>query len=395
MKVVHVSLCSYPYISSWGYQENYLIRAHHRKGHEVTEITTAYIPPNYREHIKDDPNLLMREHIDEDGTKIIRLPYKHKKLVPLQYRIRIFRDFYKTIEKERPDVLFIHDLQFWDLFNVKKYSKKHPECLLKADVHVSEVNSANNMFSKFILHKLFYKYIIRRNYRIFNTIYYIAEGCKEFLEKYYGITDNDVHMEELLLGGEVLSKREREERRQVTRQKLGLKNKEIMLLHSGKLEAGKRTHDLLEAFYATKNPDWKLFIIGSIPESQEKQLYEDIERDKRVLFLGWKSAEEIRNFLCAADLYLQPGTQSSTLQTAICCGCPCILNFEENTQGGGYTHILNENQAYPIKSVKDITDAIVLLCNDEERRKDYAENAKKVALEKFDYDEQVRRIIQC
>ncbi len=393
MKIVHVSLCSYPFISSWGYQENYLIKAHHKAGHEVTEITTAYIPPNYREHIQLDEALLKREYIDEYGTKIIRLPYRHKYPIFLQYRIRIFKDFYKTLEKEKPDVLFIHDMQFMDLFKVKKYAKMHPKCLIKGDIHVAEVNSANNLVSKFILHRFFYKWIIRSNYKIFHTIYYIADGCKEFFQKYYGISDKDIHMEELLLGGEVFSDQERAKRRKIIRKKLGLSDSEVMLLHSGKLEKGKRTHDLLEAFLKIDDRNLKLYIIGSIPESQKKQLERDIKRDTRVTFLGWKSADEIRSYLCAADLYLQPGTQSSTLQTAICCGCPCILNFDQNTQGGGYCNILNKDQAYPVETIEDIRKAIELLANDREKRRKYAKNAMQVAIKKFDYDTQVKRII--
>lgn len=393
MKVVHVSLCSYPYIASWGYQENFLIRAHHRAKHEVTEITTAYVPPNYQEHVQEDEDLKKNSYIDSDGTKVIRLQYKYKRLISLQYRIRLFKGFYNVLEQEQPDVLFIHDLQFMDLFNVKKYAKRHPNCLVKADIHVSEVNSANSLFSRLFLHRIFYRWIIRRNYKTFDTIYYIAVGCKNFLKKYYGISDKDIHMEELLLGGEILPEEERLTRRNDIRKKLGLANDDIMLLHSGKLEAGKRTHDLLEAFYETDNPKWKLFIIGSIPTSQEEQLTYDIKRDCRVKFLGWKSAEELISYLCAADLYLQPGSQSSTLQTAMCCGCPCVLNFELDTQGGGYKYILNSNQAYPIETREDIKRAIIELCNSQDMLKKYSMNALDVAKEKFDYDNEVRRIV--
>lgn len=393
MKIVHVSLCSYPYISSWGYQENHLIEAHHRAGHEVTEITTAYIPPNYKEHVLLEESLQKGECVDEYGTKIIRLSYKYKWPLFLQYRIRVFEDFYQTLENENPDVLFVHDLQFMDLFAVKKYARTHPKCLIKCDIHVSEVNSANNLLSKVILHKFFYRWIIRSNYAIFHTIYYIADGCKEFFQKYYGISDKDVHMEELLLGGEVFGTRERAKRREIVRKSLGLSDNEVMLLHTGKLEKGKRTHDLLEAFFKTDNRNWKLYIIGSIPESQREQIERDLARDTRVRFLGWKSADEIRSYLCAADLYLQPGTQSSTLQTAVCCGCPCILNFDRHTQGGGYCNILNEDQAYPVETTEDIRRAIELLANNRELRHEYAKNAMQVAIKKFDYDTQVQRII--
>jgi len=40
---------------------------------------------------------------------------------------------------------------------------------------------------------------------------------------------------------------------------------------------------------------------------------------------GWKSREDLLDYLCAADMYLQPGSVSATLQNAICCGTPVMI----------------------------------------------------------------------
>jgi glycosyltransferase involved in cell wall biosynthesis len=45
-----------------------------------------------------------------------------------------------------------------------------------------------------------------------------------------------------------------------------------------------------------------------------------------VQYLGWMSGTELNDFLCAADLYVQPGTQSATMQNALCARCPVILD---------------------------------------------------------------------
>jgi glycosyltransferase involved in cell wall biosynthesis len=44
-----------------------------------------------------------------------------------------------------------------------------------------------------------------------------------------------------------------------------------------------------------------------------------------VRFIGWTNPDELEGLLCAADVYLQPGGQSSTMQTSLCCGCAVIL----------------------------------------------------------------------
>ena len=49
-----------------------------------------------------------------------------------------------------------------------------------------------------------------------------------------------------------------------------------------------------------------------------------MEVDNRVVYLGWKSAPELVGYLCACDLYCQPGSVSATLQNAVCCGSPVM-----------------------------------------------------------------------
>jgi 1,2-diacylglycerol 3-alpha-glucosyltransferase len=45
-----------------------------------------------------------------------------------------------------------------------------------------------------------------------------------------------------------------------------------------------------------------------------------------VTFLGWQTREQIDDLLCAADVYLQPGTQSATMQHSLSCRCAVILD---------------------------------------------------------------------
>ena len=51
-----------------------------------------------------------------------------------------------------------------------------------------------------------------------------------------------------------------------------------------------------------------------------------VRKDDRIRFLGWKTPDELRDLLCAADVYVQPGTQSATMQMSLCCRCAVILD---------------------------------------------------------------------
>ena len=85
----------------------------------------------------------------------------------------------------------------------------------------------------------------------------------------------------------------------------------------------------------------KLAIIGSIPEKEKETLLPLMESDERVVYLGWKQAPELLEYLCACDLYCQPGSVSATLQNAVCCGS-AILSYPHMiyTEGLDYGNIL-------------------------------------------------------
>lgn len=393
MKVMHVALCSYPYVSTWGYQENHMIEAHHKLGHEVIVLTSPYVPDIYREYINEDKSFKQGISVDALGTKIIRLKYKYPFPDFINKRIRLYKGVYNTIEKENPDVIFVHDLQFFSINSIKKYLYNHPECIAKADTHVCYENSANNWLSKNFLHKIIYRQVVKKSYKFFQKVYYLTRACACFMEELYHIFPND-KFEFLPLGGIVISTEEKNEIRKKIRAAHNLKEDDVMILHSGKLEKGKKTHELLKAFRKIEGENLHLYIIGAIPDSQKEQLNSDICKDNRVSFLGWKSSQQLREYLCAADFYAQPGTQSSTLQTAMCCGCPCILNMESKRLGGGYSSFLSDDMVYPIDSEEELEGAIYDMCHDKELRIRIGENAQKYAEENFDYIKQVKRITQ-
>ena len=53
-------------------------------------------------------------------------------------------------------------------------------------------------------------------------------------------------------------------------------------------------------------------------------LTESAEHAKALLSV--KDAQELMQLLCAADVYVQPGSQSATLQNSICCRCAVIVD---------------------------------------------------------------------
>ena len=70
------------------------------------------------------------------------------------------------------------------------------------------------------------------------------------------------------------------------------------------------------------------YISGKLVLKQdvEDEMKRLISQDNRIRFVGWQSADELRRLLCAAEVYVQPGTQSATMQMALCCRCAVVLD---------------------------------------------------------------------
>ena len=113
-----------------------------------------------------------------------------------------------------------------------------------------------------------------------------------------------------------------------------------------------------------------------------------IEKDKRVNFAGWKVADELIEYLCAADLYVQPGSQSATLQNAICCGCPIMLyphkSHKPYLRGNGYY----------VKSKEDMKRVFKEILNHPNLLRTMSDNSEKIAKELLDYKKLAARLYE-
>ena len=127
------------------------------------------------------------------------------------------------------------------------------------------------------------------------------------------------------LGGQVLNEVEIYRRRMRTRAEYRLSDDAFVFIQSGKMTRRKKLADTLEAFSSIDGDHLRLLITGLLTDEIEKELSAKIVADPRVKFLGWKKPDELNSLLCAADVYVQPGTQSVTMQNALCCGCPVII----------------------------------------------------------------------
>jgi glycosyltransferase involved in cell wall biosynthesis len=166
----------------------------------------------------------------------------------------------------------------------------------------------------------------------------ISLETMDFCKNLYGITPE--MLEFFPLGGYIADEEAYQQYRSERRQEYGLDEAHTVFLQSGKFDAKKKLTDSLRAFSAIKSEHFVFLIVGRVHESIEAEVKELASLDPRVRFLGWRSADELYQLLCAADVYVQPGSQSATMQMSLCARCPVVVadvpSHQPFVQGNGW-----------------------------------------------------------
>jgi hypothetical protein len=319
LKIVHLCLSNF-YIDGYTYQENELVRQHVEDGHEVTVIAST-------ENYGTDHRLVYVEPADymgQDGARVIRLPYRRWLPHKVMRKLRMHPGILDLLHTLRPDAILFHGLCGWELHAVAHYKQENPSVRLYVDSHEDANNSARSFASRNLLHRLYYAWIIRHCRQYFDKILCISLETMDFVAKTYGVPAGQ--LEFYPLGGRVFDDEEYVKRRIRGRLSAGVNDGNIMLLQTGKMGHGKKILESLRAFINTQGERLRFVLAGSLDNDLCSDAETLIASDPRIIFLGWRQADALVDLLCAADLYVQPGSQSATMQMALCARCPVILN---------------------------------------------------------------------
>ena len=184
------------------------------------------------------------------------------------------------------------------------------------------------------------------------------------------------------LGGRCAKDNEYFACRNSARKKLKCKEDTILFVHSGKLDYKKKTKELVEAFCSIKDDRFMLAIIGSFNTNEDEDIIINwINTDARIKYVGWKDEKELFNYLCACDIYCQPGSVSATLQNAICCRC-AIMSYPHET----YVDKLNNGNFYWTKNVNEIRAFFYNVSCGNLNISAMKEKSQEIALKVLDYE---------
>ncbi len=353
MRIVHICLSSF-FIDGHLYQENELVIRHVADGHDVTVVasTETYDTAGRVTYVQPG------RYTGVEGATIIRLPYRWSALPLLARKLRAHPGLVSILEGIEPDVIMFHGCAAWELRNVSRYVRRRPQVIFHIDTHADAGNSARGWFSREILHRRYYGKILKDAMSVSGPLLYVATSAMDFAAEVYGISRE--RMEFYPLGGSIPSHDDYKRMRKLCRERLNLTDSDILIAQSGKQGREKMLAQSLRAFSRVENPRLRFVIVGVLQEEIRQECETLISADSRVRFLGWQNASLLTELLCGADIYLQPGTQSATMQHSLCCRCAVILadipSHQPYLRGNGW---LVRDEAGIERSMREASIAIV------------------------------------
>lgn len=382
MKVLHVCICG-PFTDGLAYQENELIEQHVALGHDVTVIaaTDTYGPDKQIVHTEAGSTQL------SCGAKLIRLPYAWGQRGWLASKIRAHRGMRECIESIEPDRILFHGLTAWGLLTVAAYVKCNPQVTLFADSHEDWNNSAKTMLSKWVLHYGFYRVILQRSLPDIKKVLCVSLETIEFVRDFYGVHPDQIEF--YPLGGLLWDDDAYETTRESTRKAQGWLSCYRIFLQSGKIDRSKRLGETLRAFAGLTDPNLRLVIVGQIMAEVRHEVLQLIDADPRVQMLGWVDSKQLRALLCAADVYVQPGSQSATMQMALCCRRPVVIADVPSHR------VFIEGNGLLVRSNQQLAKALTTLAEvSEEKLTEMSRRSAAVASRLLDYRQQAMRVLE-
>lgn len=383
MKIVHICLCG-PVTDDWNYQDNLLTKYHAKLGYEVSIITSQWVWNQKGELVTDRRT----EYINSDGVFIKRLKIKGKN--NFYKKFKRFENFQETLNTINPDILFVHGCQFLDIDLIVRYIRKNSHIKVFVDNHADFSNSATNLISKNILHKLIWKSRAKLIEPYVEKFYGVLPARVDFLVDIYKINKEKVELLVMGADDEKVQGAQENITKKDLRGNFDIKEDDFLIVTGGKIDIAKsQTLLLMKAICEIPNEKVKLLVFGSVAK-ELKEEFNSLIDNTRIYYAGWIKPEETYDYFAIADLIVFPGRHSVFWEQAVGQGIPMVVKYWEGTThidvGGNVNFIFNDTVDEMIEKIVNIT----------QNKKKYI-NMKKVAMEKglerFSYKEIAKKSV--
>lgn len=383
MKILHICVTG-PYTDGFNYQENLLTKYQAKNGYEVHIIASEW---RWGQDGKIAKCKEEKEYKNQDGVFIHRLKIKRKK--DIFYRYKRFEYLGKTIEKIEPDIIFIHNLQFFDIDKVVRYAQTH-RVKLYADNHADYSNSARSKMAV-----LFYKIIWRHMAQIIEPytmrFYGVLPARVDFLKDIYKLPKEKCELLVMGADDEETERAGKKENRKNVRNSLEIKENDFLIVTGGKIDEWKtQTLLLMEAINKLNKQNIKLLIFGPVSDAIKGD-FERLFNRMSMSYISWADTVAAYDYFAIADLVVFPGRHSVYWEQVAGQGIPMLCKYWDGTTHvdvGGNVEFLKED------SVDEIKSKIEELLNCPEKYNHMKTVAVEKGMETFSYRKIAERAIR-
>ncbi len=243
---------------------------------------------------------------------------------------------------------------------------------------ISERNTASIIYAGPGINNLINRFLIRKLYLKCQEIIAVSEGVKKDLEVNFAVPDENI---KVIYNPYDIDKIKQEAQDPINHPWF-INQKIKTVLSVGRLVFQKNHKLLIEAFRLAADdlPEVRLVIIGSGPEEEHlTQLIQKLEIGTKVELSGQQKNPFA--YMARADLFVLPSIAEgfpNVLVEAMICGCPVVSTDCSSGPAEIITNGLN-GILVPVNDIIAMSEAIISLLNDEERRSWLVENARKKA----------------
>lgn len=374
MKILHMCLACF-YIDNYSYQENLLPKYHKKMGYDV-EIVASLVSFN-----SSGQQILLDKgstYINADGIQVTRLEYKN---VLIDKILRRYKNTFEFLEKSNPNIIFIHGVQFSDIKIVKNFVK-NKEISVFIDNHSDFSNSAKGFFSKYILHRVIWRYYANMSLSFTKKYYGVLPARVDFLHTEYKIPKKKIEL--LIMGADDDDVRNSNNLETIEKVKSNAKitSDEFLIVTGGKIDPEKRqiltlmsVVNQLATFIKVK-----LLIFGSIHPKISEEFYQRL--NDKIVYVGWADVKQSYDFFAAADLVVFPGRHSVYWEQVVALNKPLVVKMWNGTNhvdiGGNCDFLFTDKY-------EELHEKLLKILSDKDYYMEMLKSAQSIKSEDFLY----------
>lgn len=289
----------------------------------------------------------------------------------------------KELKKEKFDAIIIYGYSSFTSKLAMIYSK----IISLPVIFREEIDEIKGNIIKRIIKKVFYLIYLK----LPNVFLYSYKKNKKFYER-FGVDTNKLFFHPCAVDNNFFQKRKKEliNKKDVIKEKFGIKRNRKIILYVGKLVKRKRPFDLLKAYekLSEKN-DISLLFIGEGDQKKELEKYVKDKKIKNVFFKGFVNQKKLPKFFIIAEIFVLPSEYDPSpkqLNEAMNFALPVIVSNKIGTANDLVKH-KKQGLVYNCGNINELKKYLNKLINNKDLRKKIGERFfKKNSRWNFDKD---------